>query len=149
MSRAKTDLLEQLSAGIVTTSADQTEALARAFAALVPVDQVLAFHGDLGAGKTTFIRGLARGWQIEEPVTSPTFNLYTLYQGSRQLVHMDAYRLSPGADLDSLMIDDFLTSPWCLAVEWSERIAESLPSDAWHLYLSIDDLNEHRIRLSR
>lgn len=149
MSRAKTDLLEQLSAGIVTTSADQTEALARAFAALVPVDQVLAFHGDLGAGKTTFIRGLARGWQIEEPVTSPTFNLYTLYQGSRQLVHMDAYRLSPGADLDSLMIDDFLASPWCLAVEWSERIAESLPSDAWHLYLSIDDLNEHRIRLSR
>ncbi|MDG1668510.1 MAG: tRNA (adenosine(37)-N6)-threonylcarbamoyltransferase complex ATPase subunit type 1 TsaE [Opitutae bacterium] len=149
MSRAKTDLFEQLSAGIVTTSADQTEALARAFAALVPVDQVLAFHGDLGAGKTTFIRGLARGWQIEEPVTSPTFNLYTLYQGSRQLVHMDAYRLSPGADLDSLMIDDFLTSPWCLAVEWSERIAESLPSDAWHLYLSIDDLNEHRIRLSR
>lgn len=149
MSRAKTDLLEQLSVGIVTTSADQTEALARAFAALVPVDQVLAFHGDLGAGKTTFIRGLARGWQIEEPVTSPTFNLYTLYQGSRQLVHMDAYRLSPGADLDSLMIDDFLTSPWCLAVEWSERIAESLPSDAWHLYLSIDDLNEHRIRLSR
>ncbi|MBC8368501.1 tRNA (adenosine(37)-N6)-threonylcarbamoyltransferase complex ATPase subunit type 1 TsaE [Opitutales bacterium] len=149
MSRAKTDLFEQLSAGIVTTSADQTEALARAFAALVPVDQVLAFHGDLGAGKTTFIRGLARGWQIEEPVTSPTFNLYKLYQGSRQLVHMDAYRLSPGADLDSLMIDDFLTSPWCLAVEWSERIAESLPSDAWHLYLSIDDLNEHRIRLSR
>ena len=149
MSRAKTDLLEQLSAGIVTTSADQTETLARAFAALVPVDQVLAFHGDLGAGKTTFIRGLARGWQIEEPVTSPTFNLYTLYQGSRQLVHMDAYRLSAGADLDSLMIDDFLTSPWCLAVEWSERIAESLPSDAWHLYLSIDDLNEHRIRLSR
>jgi len=149
MSRAKTNLLEQLSAGIVTTSADQTVALARAFAALVPVDQVLAFHGDLGAGKTTFIGGLARGWQIEEPVTSPTFNLYTLYQGSRQLVHMDAYRLSPRADLDSLMIDDFLTSPWCLAVEWSERIAESLPSDAWHLYLSIDDLNEHRIRLSR
>ncbi len=147
MSCADTDLLQQLRQGIVTTSAKQTEQIARAFADYVPDDQVLAFHGDLGAGKTTFIRGLARAWDIVEPVTSPTFNLYTLYKGSRQLVHLDAYRLSSGADLDALMIDDFLAPPWCLAVEWPERIANSLPGDAWHLHLDIDVNTAHRIRL--
>jgi tRNA threonylcarbamoyladenosine biosynthesis protein TsaE len=147
MSSTDTDLLQQLRKGIVTSSADETERIARAFAALVPEDQVLAFHGDLGAGKTTFIRGLARAWDIVEPVTSPTFNLYTLYNGSRQLVHLDAYRLGTGSDLDALMIDDFLSPPWCLAVEWPERIADSLPDDAWHLYLDITPDRAHRIRL--
>ena len=147
MSSLDSDLLQQLRQGIVTKSADETERIARAFAALVPENQVLAFHGDLGAGKTTFIRGLARAWEIVEPVTSPTFNLYTLYQGSRQLVHLDAYRLGSGCDLDALMIDDFLSPPWCLAVEWPERIAESLPDDAWHLHLDIDADTAHCIRL--
>jgi tRNA threonylcarbamoyladenosine biosynthesis protein TsaE len=148
MSAAATDLLQKLRAGITTRSAEETERIARELAPLVPLDHVLAFHGDLGAGKTTFIRGLARAWNIVEPVTSPTFNLYTLYQGSRQLVHLDAYRLSSGADLESLMIDDFLASPWCLAVEWSERIADSIPDDAWHLYLDIDSNAAHCIRLA-
>ncbi len=140
-------LLEQLQAGITTQSAEATEQIARELAALVPEDTVLAFHGDLGAGKTTFIRGLARAWDIEEPVTSPTFNLYTLYEGNRQLIHLDAYRLESGADLDALMIDDFMHSPWCLAVEWPERIANSLPEDTWHLYLGIDENLAHTIRL--
>ncbi|ADE54645.1 tRNA (adenosine(37)-N6)-threonylcarbamoyltransferase complex ATPase subunit type 1 TsaE [Coraliomargarita akajimensis] len=140
-------LLQQLLHGLVSTSAEDTEALAKRFAALVPEDHVLALHGDLGAGKTTFIRGLARGWSIHEPVTSPTFNLYTLYQGSRQLVHLDAYRLESGADLDALMIEDFLRPPWCFAVEWPERIEDSIPDHAWHLYLTINDAQEHLIRL--
>jgi tRNA threonylcarbamoyladenosine biosynthesis protein TsaE len=148
MTASDTDLLQKLCNGITTRSATETERIARAFAALVPLDHVLAFHGDLGAGKTTFIRGLARAWQIVEPVTSPTFNLYTLYQGSRQLVHLDAYRLSSGSELESLMIEDFLAPPWCLAVEWPERIADSIPDDAWHLYLDIDADQGHQIRLT-
>jgi tRNA threonylcarbamoyladenosine biosynthesis protein TsaE len=90
---------------------------------------------------------MARAWAINEAVTSPTFNLYTLYQGSRQLIHLDAYRLESGADLDALMIDDFIKPPWCLAVEWPERVADSLPDDAWHLYLGIDSKQSHTIRL--
>ncbi|MEN8662865.1 MAG: tRNA (adenosine(37)-N6)-threonylcarbamoyltransferase complex ATPase subunit type 1 TsaE [Lentimonas sp.] len=140
-------LFKDLQDGITTQSAEATEQIAHEFAQLVPDDVVLAFHGDLGAGKTTFIRGLARAWDIQEPVTSPTFNLYTLYQGSRQLIHLDAYRLESGADLDALMIDDFMTPPWCLAVEWPERIADSLPDEAWHLYLGIDENQAHTIRL--
>jgi tRNA threonylcarbamoyladenosine biosynthesis protein TsaE len=147
MNDSDLDILQQLRNGLVTTSSERTEQIAKVFASYVPEDKVLAFHGDLGAGKTTFIRGLARAWDIVEPVTSPTFNLYTLYQGSRQLIHLDAYRLNSGSDLDALMIDDFLNPPWCLAVEWSERIIESLPDDAWHLYLEIDVNTAHHIRL--
>lgn len=147
MSNPQENLLARLKRGIVTDSAEATESLAREFAATLAPDTVLALHGDLGAGKTTFIRGLARAWEITEPVTSPTFNLYTLYQGSRQLLHLDAYRLSSGADLDTLMLEDFLQSPWCLAIEWPERIAESIPDDAWHLFLEINDSQQHSIRL--
>ena len=140
-------LIQDFYRGITTKTADETIQTARDFALFVPENQVLALHGDLGVGKTTFIRGLARAWKIPESITSPTFNVYTLYQGARQLVHLDAYRLSSGADLDALMIEDFLSPPWCLAVEWPDRIISELPEDAWHLYLSIDPEKNHCIRL--
>ena len=95
--------LEKLTAGVETTSAAETEALAGELALVLPEDSVLALHGELGAGKTTFIRGLARGWGIREAVTSPTFNLFTIYEGTRQLVHLDAYRLGSAHDLDALI----------------------------------------------
>ena len=113
----------------------------------MPVDTVLALHGDLGVGKTTFVRGLARAWGIQEAVTSPTFNLYTIYKGDRQLIHLDAYRLDSGTDLDALMIEDFLQTPWCFAVEWPEHIPDALPQDAWHFYLTINEDQSHQIRL--
>ena len=141
-------ILEQLRQGVVTHSATEAGVLAAAFAKEVPEDTVLAFHGDLGAGKTTFIRAMARAWGIQEPVTSPTFNLYSIYQGSRQLIHVDAYRLEMGADLDSLMIEDFMSPPWCLAIEWPERVAHCLSDDTWHLYLGINEDQAHTVRLA-
>lgn len=144
-----TNLLKELKGGVFTKSAEATESIAAQLAEYIPPETILAFHGDLGAGKTTFIRGLARAWDIVEPVTSPTFNLYSIYRGSRQLVHLDAYRLNDGSDLDALMIEDFLEPPWCLAVEWPERIADSLPENTWHLYLGIDTEQAHTIRLEQ
>ena len=143
----KDTLLQKFRQGITTQSADETLQAAHDFASLIPENKVIALHGDLGVGKTTFIRGLAQAWEISEPITSPTFNLYSLYQGTRQLVHLDAYRLNSGADLDALMIDDFLAPPWCLAVEWPERISEELPEDTWHLYLNINPNKTHHIQL--
>jgi len=140
--------MTELKVGVTTASGEETENVARQFSKLVPENTVLALHGDLGAGKTTFIRGLARAWGIEESITSPTFNLYTIHNGHRQLIHMDAYRLDDRADFETLMIDDFLESPWCLAIEWPERIADSIPDDAWHLYLTIDASSQHTIKLA-
>lgn len=147
MNIANDRLLHRLEQGVKTETTGETIRIAQDLAAFIPENQIIALHGDLGTGKTTFIKGLARAWKISEPVTSPTFNLYTLHQGIRQLIHLDAYRLSSGADLDALMIDDFLSPPWCLAIEWAERILEELPENAWHLYLSIDSDKKHCIRL--
>jgi tRNA threonylcarbamoyladenosine biosynthesis protein TsaE len=141
--------LKELSVGIRTTSAEAMEALGGQLAEYLPDDCVLALHGDLGVGKTTLVRGIARAWQIKEAVTSPTYNLYTLYQGTRQLIHLDAYRLNASGDIDALMIEDFLKSPWCLAVEWPEKISQSIPDDAWHMTLQIADDESHTLRMHR
>ena len=138
----------RLRAGIVTASAAETRAIAHELAAALPPDIVLALHGDLGVGKTTFVQGLAAGFGCPDPVTSPTFTIYTLHQGGRRtLVHLDAYRLDSGAQIDSLRLEDFLVSPYCLAVEWPEKIADWIPSEAWHLELGITADEHHTLRL--
>lgn len=129
--------LHELRTGISIHSPEAMIGYGRALAPLVPADITLALHGDLGVGKTTLVRGLAQAWGITETITSPTFNLYCLYQGDRQLIHLDAYRLHHARDFAGLMLDDFMESPYCLAIEWPERIAEALPLPCWHLHLSI------------
>jgi tRNA threonylcarbamoyladenosine biosynthesis protein TsaE len=125
--------LERFAAGWATHSPAETEAAGAALAAVFPVNTVMALRGSLGAGKTTFVRGLARAWGVADPVTSPTFNYYLLYQGARQLAHLDAYRLEKPGDFDSLMLEEFLRTPWCLAIEWPEKLGPRLPPGAWEL----------------
>jgi tRNA threonylcarbamoyladenosine biosynthesis protein TsaE len=126
-----------LRAGVKVQSPEAMVGYGQALASLLPTDTTLALHGDLGVGKTTLVRGLAQAWGITETLTSPTFNLYCLYHGDRQLIHMDAYRLNQAHDFESLMLDDFMESPYCLAIEWPERIADALPQPCWHLHFSI------------
>jgi tRNA threonylcarbamoyladenosine biosynthesis protein TsaE len=141
-------IFAKLREGVVTASTDETHALARELAAALPPDTTLALHGDLGVGKTTFVQGLARGLGVAETVTSPTFTIFNLHRGAdRILVHLDAYRLENAQQIDALMLDDFLVSPWCLAVEWPEKIATWIPSNALHLDLGITSDERHTIRL--
>lgn len=142
------NICAELQAGVTTASADETRALAARLAAALPADGVLALHGDLGVGKTTFVQGLAQGLGITGQVTSPTFNIFTLYRGgSRTLVHLDAYRLENPRQIEELMLEDFLTSPWCLAVEWPSKINAWIPADAWHVDLGILPDERHTVRL--
>ena len=154
----------KLRAGITTASAADSQAVAAEFAAALPTTCTLALHGDLGVGKTTFVQGLARGFGITENVTSPTFNIYTVHRAPaapvrlsalnsqlstapRTLVHLDAYRLETSAQIESLLLEDFLNPPWCLAVEWPEKIAAWIPPDTLHLDLGITADERHTIRL--
>ena len=141
-------IFTELRGGVVTASAAETQALAARLAAALPPGSVLALHGDLGAGKTTFVQGLARGLGIQESVTSPTFAILALHRGGgKTLVHVDAYRIDGGRALEDLMIDDFLVPPWWVAVEWPEKVADWLPADALHLDLGHAPDRRHAIRL--
>lgn len=143
-----TNICAELRAGVATSSAAETQKLAAEFARTLPPDTTLALHGDLGAGKTTFVQGLARGFGIAEPVTSPTFNLYTLHRApQRLLVHLDAYRIESPRELEDLLLEDFLVSPWCLAVEWPEKVAAWLPPGTLHLDLGIAADQRHTMKL--
>ena len=143
-----TSICARLREGVTTASAAETRALAAELAVELPPDLTLALHGDLGVGKTTFVQGLARGLGVKEQVTSATFAIYSVYQGAKtKLVHLDAYRLETGHQLESLLLEEFLTSPWCLAVEWPEKTGAWLPATAWHVTLSIVDGDRHRVVL--
>ncbi len=88
----------------------------------------LALTGELGSGKTCFVQGLARAMGIRGPVTSPSFTLVNEYEGpGRKLVHADWYRLAEDADVEALGMDDALTKPAVVAIEWPERAAWWLP----------------------
>ena len=133
--------------GLITRSGEETERAAAAFAALLPADTVLALSGDLGAGKTTFVRGLARGLGYAGDVTSPSFSLLNVLEGRRRLLHVDAYRLSTPAAFDGLMVWDMAASPWNLVVEWPEKVEGRLPAEAWRMEATALPDGTHRYRL--
>lgn len=141
------DFLTKLKHGIDCPTVEATRSIARELAAHLPHDCTLALHGDLGVGKTTFVGGLAEAWHITDPITSPTFNLLSCYTGKRTLLHLDAYRLESEADMESLFLDDLLESPYCLVVEWPQKIEGMLHEPIWHVELSIQSEGLHHVQL--
>lgn len=110
-----------------THSPRQTEQLGHAFGARLQPGELVAFYGGLGAGKTAFIRGLAAGLGISEPVTSPTYTVVNEYLSGRvPLFHFDLYRLSSADDLFDIGWEDYLQRGGVCAVEWSENAPEAL-----------------------
>ena len=110
-----------------TNSPSETEAIGAALGAILPAGTILAYRGDLGAGKTAFTRGLARGLGYLEPVTSPTYTIVNEYLGGRlPLFHFDMYRLRCADDLWDIGWDDYLDRGGICAVEWSENVDEAM-----------------------
>lgn len=103
---------------------------------LLQAQDVLVLSGDLGAGKTTFTKGLARGLDITQMIKSPTYTIVREYEGRLPLYHLDVYRI--GQDPDSIDIDDFLFGEGVSVIEWGELLADSLPDD----YLSLEILKK-------
>lgn len=133
-------IFEKLEKGVLCTTADETIALGRAVADEMPENQVLALSGDLGAGKTTFVKGVGQSLGIQDAnITSPTFNIYAIHQGRFQLIHMDNYRLSGEEAMNDLLIEEFLIDPWLIAVEWPEKgLADWMQPLAWQLKFTRD-----------
>lgn len=111
----------------VTNSPEETEAVGAALAETLRAGTVVAFTGDLGAGKTAFVRGMARGLGIAGRVTSPTFTIVNEHEGGRlPLFHFDMYRLGSADELFDIGWEDYLARGGVCAVEWSENIDEAL-----------------------
>lgn len=111
----------------VTHSPEETEALGERFAKILTPGTIIAYRGDLGAGKTAFTRGLARGLDCREQVTSPTYTIVNEYLGGRlPLFHFDMYRLRSSDDLFDIGWDDYLDRGGICAVEWSENVADAM-----------------------
>ena len=115
----------------ITHSPEETEKIGAALAKKLKPGTVIAYRGDLGAGKTAFTRGLARGLGYLDAVTSPTYTIVNEYLGGRlPLFHFDMYRLEGPEDLFGIGWEDYLDRGGVCAVEWSERVEEALPEEA-------------------
>ena len=116
----------------ITHSPAETEAVGEALAKTLRPGTVLAFRGDLGAGKTAFTRGLGRGLGCTERVTSPTYTIVNEYTSGRlPLFHFDMYRLRSSEDLFDIGWEDYLERGGVCAVEWSENVADALDGAIW------------------
>ena len=129
-----------------TESAAQTEGLGERLARELTPGRVVAFTGDLGAGKTAFVRGMARGLGISARVTSPTFTIVNEYEGGRlPLFHFDMYRLHSSEELFDIGWEDFLARGGICAVEWSENILDALEPGTIYIDIRRGQQDDQRI----
>lgn len=130
----------------VTHSREETAALGGRLADALKTGRVVAFTGDLGAGKTAFVSGMARALGVEERVTSPTFTIVNEYEGGRlPLFHFDMYRLGGADELFHIGWEDYLARGGVCAVEWSENVAEAIEADAVLVSIVRGDGDDDRI----
>jgi len=131
-----------------TSSPEETEAAGDELGRRLRPGDLVLLRGELGAGKTTFVRGIARGIGSAALVASPTFQLVRIYPGRLQLAHVDLYRLEQGDDLGDLGLDELLDAG-AVVVEWGDRINKTVGADA--AMISIEHLGGDRrlIRIDR
>ncbi len=129
----------------ITNGPLQTEELGGRLGALLQPGTVIAYTGDLGAGKTAFTRGLARGLDIPERITSPTFTIVNEYEGGRlPLFHFDMYRLGSSDELFDIGWEDYLVRGGVCAVEWSENVEDVLDADTIRVDIRRGENDEER-----
>ncbi len=131
----------------ITKSERETEELGRSFAEKLPGGTVVAMYGGLGAGKTAFVRGMARGMGLTCRVSSPTFTIVNEYLGARQLIHFDMYRLSGADELFDIGWEDYLNRGAVCAVEWSENVPGAFLGDEISVKIERLSDNERKITI--
>ena len=133
----------------ITLSPAETEQTGEELAKSITGGTVVAMFGDLGAGKTAFVRGMAKGFGITDRVTSPTFAIVNEYQGEKiRLCHFDMYRLSSAEELYEIGWEDYLTNDTVCAVEWSENILPAIPKGSLKVNITSFGENKRKIEIS-
>jgi tRNA threonylcarbamoyladenosine biosynthesis protein TsaE len=129
---------------VCTESPEATQALAEAMGRAITSPITLLLEGPLGSGKTTFTQGLARGLDIQGPISSPSFTLLKSYTGRLELNHMDAYRIE--TKIQGLGFDEVLNADGVSVIEWPEFLGDQRPQE--HLLITFESLDETRRKLS-
>ena len=125
---------------------EETQQLGLEFAAQLSPGSVLSLSGELGSGKTEFVKGLAKGLGVTDPVTSPTFTLVHEHTAGRiPLYHMDLFRIDGEDDLDEIGFDDYLSRDGVCAIEWADKFRGRLPAEALLLRFKIGKRDERLI----
>ncbi len=138
----------KLKKSYTTSSPVETKTIARDFAAHCGPGTIVCLHGDLGAGKTTFVKGMAAGLKLKDTVKSPSFTLINEYgTGAKKLYHMDLYRLA-SADLHDLGLEDYLGGDGICVIEWAERLSH-VPGNVWNITIKRISDRERRIGISQ
>lgn len=135
---------------VITKNAAETQKLARQFSQRIKNGHIIALYGDLGSGKTTFIKGLAAGLGIKQNIPSPTFILIRQYplKNRRFFFHIDLYRVS-GVELAGLGLDEIMANHNnIVAIEWAEKISHRLPAQRWEIRFKYVNENEREISFS-
>ena len=142
-----TDILQRLKNGVVCESLEQTFAIAQEFIGTIEEDCAVALSGDLGTGKTAFVKGVGKALGISQMIKSPSFNICCVYDipDGRKLVHIDAYRFSSPEQFEDLLIDEIAPSPRVVCLEWPEMADGYFQPDYW-LDFDIKE-NAHTIKL--
>ena len=109
---------------------------------------MIAMYGELGAGKTAFVRGLARGLEVDGAVTSPTFTIVNELYGKRDLFHFDMYRLGSADELFDIGWEDYLDRGGVCAVEWSENVADAMPDGTVYVTIQRDTGDENARKIT-
>ncbi|MEG0876377.1 MAG: tRNA (adenosine(37)-N6)-threonylcarbamoyltransferase complex ATPase subunit type 1 TsaE [Oscillospiraceae bacterium] len=131
---------------IFTNSAAETENAGETLAKTLVPGSVVAMYGDLGAGKTAFVRGMARGLNSKNRVTSPTFTIVNEYEGDMELFHFDMYRLGSSDELFDIGWEDYLARNGVCVVEWSENVGDAF--DGTEISVLIEKLSENQRKIT-
>ncbi len=130
----------------VTTSSDATKQLAATLAPYLRAGDTVVLSGDLGAGKTQFVQGIAAGLGIRDQITSPTFNIMLTYPSGRlPLYHFDLYRLDSAEQLEDIGFYETVDSDGASFIEWGERFPDSLPYSYLEIILSMDEKGDRKV----
>ena len=126
---------------------EETENIGESFSAQLSSSSVVAMYGELGAGKTAFVRGMARGMGLDCRVSSPTFTIVNEYLGDRSLIHFDMYRLNDADELFDIGWEDYLRRDAVCVVEWSEKVKDAFFGDEYTVTIEKLSDNERQITI--
>jgi tRNA threonylcarbamoyladenosine biosynthesis protein TsaE len=129
---------------LVTASPEETRALGRTLAAFLRPRDVISLTGDLGAGKTTFVQGVASGLEVTEPVLSPTFTLVRRYRGTLPVYHLDVYRLERLQEALDIGLDEILDQGAVIFIEWGDAIDPLLPPEHLQVEITLPAVGDRR-----